>query len=110
MNINNFDFIFNHFTSSDLYYFYYNIAFLKNDLFYLTENIYYNDLNNYNLIFKINNKLFNYYYWNTTYTFYKVLAIIGVFTLNIQVKLYMDMDLPNLLEIIFDIFFINVDF
>jgi len=74
MNINNFDFLFNHISSSDLYYFYYNIDFLNNELFYLSENFYYKNLNYYNLDFTINNKLFNYYFWNTTYTFYKVLA------------------------------------
>ena len=74
MNINNFNFIFNHFSSSDIYYFYYNINFLNENLFYLTENFYYNDLNYYNLNFKINKNLFDYYFWITTYTFYKVLA------------------------------------
>jgi len=62
MNINNFDFIFNHLSSSDIYYFYYNINFLNENLFYLTENFYYNDLNYYNLDFKINKNLFDYYF------------------------------------------------
>jgi hypothetical protein len=86
MNINNFDFVFNHLSSSDLYYYYYNLTYLNNNLYYLNEYFYYNDINYYSLNFKINNKLFDYYFWLTTYSFYKVMAIIEVFILNIQVK------------------------
>src|SRR5687768_6195785 len=72
MNIHNF--IFNHINTSDTYYYYYNIIYLKNDLFYLNEYFYYSNLNNYDFEFKINFKLFNYYFLMTTYSLYYAVA------------------------------------